>query len=194
MIKMGLTNNFWNAIHLFTLFIGLLAAHTVSAGEITNASRVTAVDKNTPSYCHKSETVIFSCEASTKLLSLCASKDLSQPESYLKFRISKAKLVKEYPPRYSRPNEYFKFFESTFAKGGTEAVSFWEGYKRYSLFSTTSVYGYNGAGLIVNENNKQILFLKCNKSSVFNELSKFLPAAELEDAGSDIDYVPADSE
>lgn len=98
--------------------------------------------------CNSDEKIAFPCWVSgSKMVSLCASPDLSKTTGYLQYRFgNSASIELDYPQRQVSPASAFKYLQYYFPKGGTTAMSFTLSAYRYSLFRTTSAFGYNGAG------------------------------------------------
>ena len=87
------------------------------------------------SLCGTTEVALFSCPTAYKLVSLCASRDLSQTSGYLQYRFgTKTKLDFQYPENKVHP--YKKFIRSGigYARGGEEHISFSNGSYMYVLY------------------------------------------------------------
>lgn len=160
--------------------------------------------KSPASLCRPNEAIVFSCRTSKgKLISLCASEDASATTGYLAYRFGQNATSPEleYPKTPTQAKNSYRYWYSWFPKGSTVAVSFWIGQFRYSVFRTTSVYGYNGAGVIVNRGEKAI-----RVSSHMCEKDETVPASyeakvsffnlgtrlELPDANGDISLIEAE--
>jgi hypothetical protein len=150
--------------------------------------------------CTTDEVAVFSCHLpNEKIVSLCARKSDENDAGYIQYRIGKSlsSIELEYPQVKEDAKKYFKYYFFSFAKGKTTAVSFRNGTYRYSLFSTTSVYGYNGAGVILNkgESNIRISFSKCQGKYLEPAFGTAIPFYRLQDifklpnAGDDISYI-----
>jgi hypothetical protein len=88
----------------------------------------------------------------------------------------------------------FKYFESHFAKGGTLALSFRIGSYRYSVFHTSSAYGFNGSGLFVDQGSKHRSYQACRLETVafHPDLFMKLPKYGVPAAGDDVAFIAAD--
>lgn len=153
--------------------------------------------------CEPEEIIIFSCALpKKKTVSLCSSKDASNNTGYMQYRFGRdvSSIELEYPRKQAPAKEFFKYHSSVFAKGGTAAVSFRIGSYRYSLFSTASVYGYSGSGVIVNRGQDaiRVSFLQCISIPTINNKTQSpspffrLERLGLPDAGDDISYIGAE--
>lgn len=150
--------------------------------------------------CEPEEVVVFSCSLpKKKTVSLCASKDAGNNTGYMQYRFghNASSIELEYPSKKAPAKKFFKYYASAFPKGGTAAISFRVGEYRYSLYSTSSAFGYNGAGVIVNRGKDaiRVSFLKCGSTPiVLNEMQSPIPFFGLRhlglpDAGDDISYI-----
>jgi hypothetical protein len=149
--------------------------------------------------CNSGETVVFSCSVGEeKIVSLCGSPDLSRDAGYLQYRYGHdpGKLEMTYPRRMDRSDAAFKYWQEYAARGGTSALSFRVGRFRYSVFSTTSAFGFNGAGVIVDRGGKRVAYLKCDDKTIVTQADRFYQLSGLgfPDARGDVSYVGADEE
>lgn len=147
--------------------------------------------------CKAGETTVFSCEVTDgKVVSLCASPDLSRDTGYLQYRYGRdgGKVELVYPRRTDRKLAPFKYFQEYAAKGGTSALSFRIGGYRYSVFSTTSAFGFNGAGVIIDKGHKRVEYLHCDDKTIITQSDRFyqLTGLGFPDARGDVSYVGAD--
>lgn len=153
--------------------------------------------------CAPEEIVVFSCSLpKKKIVSLCASKNAGNNTGYMQYRFgyNASSIELEYPRKKAPAKEFFKYYSSAFSKGGTAAISFRIGSYRYSLFSTASVYGYNGSGVIVNRGKDavRVTFSQCiSIPTINNETQSSSPFFRLErlglpDAQDDISYIGAE--
>jgi hypothetical protein len=119
--------------------------------------------EQTGSLCKASEMTYFSCSTGTKLVSLCASARMTDSTAVLQYRFGKrsGEVELAYPSDASKPQEVFKAYTYSFAKGGVSAIGFKIGKFSYSLFETRSVYGYNGAGVTVSKNGGEPKIIEC---------------------------------
>jgi hypothetical protein len=177
----------------------MLSVWSVARAENFMAQSAPALSLTT-TLCKLEETTVFSCALpKKKIVSLCASKDASENTGYMQYRFGRniSSIELEYPHKKIPAKEVFKYYSFVFSKGGTAAISFRIGSYRYSLFSTASVYGYNGAGVILNrgQNAIRVSFLQCiEQPTIRNEIQSPTPFfglqhLELPDAEDDISYI-----
>lgn len=117
--------------------------------------------------CKQSEIEVFFCQTRTqgKTISLCEGK--VDTRRYLQYRFgTPKKLDFEYPLKPQSPAHSFKYFQQSWTKATTTAIAFSNGGYLYSLFRTMSVYGYNGAGLLVTKGNKILSDVMCREHSI----------------------------
>ena len=148
---------------LAVAILSLLCLTTANAGELAAGSKKTL--------CRADEQVYFSCSVGEKLVSLCASTDLSDRSGQLQYRFGKSAQLIDlvYPQQPTHPRNSFMEFHDSFAKGGSEALAFRIGAYSYGVFVTRSVYGYNGAGVTVSKAGKRMQLLKCRTESLVSE-------------------------
>jgi hypothetical protein len=149
--------------------------------------------------CNPGETIVFSCSVGEeKVVSLCGSPDLSRDAGYLQYRYGRdpGKLEMTYPRKMERADTTFKYLQEYAARGGTSALSFRVGRFRYSVFSTTSAFGFNGAGVIVDRGRRRVAYLKCDGKTLVTQADRFyqLSGVGFPDATGDVSYVGADEE
>jgi hypothetical protein len=166
----------------------LLCAAGLAAGASDSASNVPG------SLCSPAETTVFSCSlVSGKIVSLCASPDLSRDAGYLQYRLGHgpASIEMQYPRTPVPASSAFKYLQEYAARGGTSAVSFRVGRFRYSLFRTTSAFGFNGAGVIVDRAQRRVAYTRCDDKTIVTDSDRFyqLSGLGLPDADGDISYI-----
>jgi hypothetical protein len=149
--------------------------------------------------CSPGETIVFSCSvAEEKIVSLCASPDLSRNTGYMQYRYGRdpGRIELTYPHRTERTDATFKYLQEYAARGGTSAISFRVGRFRYSVFRTTSAFGFNGGGVIVDRGPRRIAYLKCDDKTIITQADRFYQLSGLgfPDARGDVSYVGADDE
>jgi hypothetical protein len=120
------------------------------------------------SLCLDSEAIYFSCVARGAIVSLCASPDLSRESGALQYRYGKShrKIELKYPDHPAHPSKSFKQYSGSGTKVSYVALGFQVGDYAYSVFQTRSVFGYNGAGIIVNKSGKRISEAICEPKSI----------------------------
>ena len=151
----------------------------------------TAFAEGTPSHCRSQETTYFNCAVGNKLVSLCASRDLSAKAGTLQYRFGLPGKPPEleYPKTPGSPAKHFTEYDWWFAKGGTQALGFSIGSYSYSIFETHSAFGYNGAGVIISKSGVRVQLLECQPAKIhgeafYNEASKLgIPKADIDNIG-----------
>lgn len=208
----------------FILGIATLAWHVVvfadaqspvvPSNQVPKSTAIAAESKDaldrSATLCEPKEVIVFSCSLpKKKIVSLCASKDASSTAGYMQYRFGRdaSSIELEYPQKKAPPKKFFKYYSSSFPKGGTFGISFRIGEYRYSLYSTRSAFGYNGSGVILNRgsDNRRVSFLGCiNVPIKSTEIVWITPFAnskhigyfderlDLPDAGGDISYIGAE--
>jgi hypothetical protein len=97
----------------------------------------TASAVQTPSHCSPSEAVIFSCriKGSTKIVSLCASKQLSKDTGYLQYRFGRTGAIELTFPEEKRNSQAQFLFDHYFrAQVDETQVIFKNGAYTYSIY------------------------------------------------------------
>jgi hypothetical protein len=158
---------------------------------VTISALVSATAFAESSLCRSQETTYFNCTVGKKLVSLCASRDLSAKSGTLQYRFglpSKPPEL-EYPKTPDLAAKHFTEYDSWFAKGGTQALGFSIGSYSYSIYETHSAFGYNGAGVIISKAGVRTQLLECQHAKMdggtfYSEASKLgLPKADLDNIG-----------
>lgn len=165
----------------------ILFAHLLA----TSASVTLAAEP--PSLCTPAESTYFTCSTGIKIISMCASQDLSSTSGTLQYRFGTpdGKVELAFPSVPSHPSKAFKAYLSWFPKGGVSAIGFDIGKFSYSVFETHSVYGYNGAGVALGRDGVPLKKINCKTlpskfSRLFYELRDLkLPEAELDHVGTE---------
>jgi len=123
------------------------------------------------SLCLADEAVIFSCYTGKKLISVCASKDLSATTGYMQYRFGpKGAPEIVYPPSKEHPRNYTEAGVLTFAGGGGAYLRFKKEQYGYVVYTAIGRGWGQKAGLVVEKNNKSVSNLKCNKAAATSEL------------------------
>jgi hypothetical protein len=146
-------------------------------------------EKDTPTLCEAGERPLFSCPTGKKMISVCASPDLSASAGYLRYRFgrSQQKLELSYPADNRHPRQYFHFYrDRVSAKASGEQLSFSIGAFSYVVFVERSAFDFNGSGVLVKSGGKLIARLTCNQERpapdrLYDLAGLGLPAGEYED-------------
>lgn len=121
--------------------------------------------------CQSDEKVIFSCSTKKKLISVCASKNLSANSGYLQYRIGLLnKLEMEYPETHKEANGLFEYFTTFHNAESSQFLSFKKDIYEYTVFSRHdhTVSDEEGEGVDVSRNGSLISTVKCIHGGGFN--------------------------
>jgi hypothetical protein len=135
------------AICLFTVVLFALtlgAAGAANSSRVDNETSAGALQPN--SLCAKTERTIFSCLSrrtgtqSTKIISLCGSRDLTKEQGYLQYRYGlPQKIELEYPASRTGTQQLFKYHHYMRYRVDLTEINFEVNDYQYQLF-----YDYNG--------------------------------------------------
>lgn len=111
--------------------------------------------------CTPAENAIFSCQAGTKIISLCGSKDLSESAGTLFYRAGKpGALELSYPDAGADPRKAFT--RAVIAPGNGDFVRFSRAGITYSVYSARNGSGKPFLdGILVTQGKKVLADLKC---------------------------------
>jgi hypothetical protein len=127
-------------------------------------------------HCTKEEKVVFSCTVGKKVVSVCASQNLSPSEGYMQYRFGKIgspelliPQLNEHPLKYVEVDAYQAASGSNgsmmFKNGEFEYTVHWSSYLSDSQTSNGSSIWLSEAGLIVMRKGKSFANFKCNLAS-----------------------------
>jgi hypothetical protein len=125
-------------------------------------------------HCTNTEKVVFSCSFGKKMVSICASSDLSASAGYMQYRFgAKDKVELQYPQSQVHPRGKFSVKRQTPVLGdGTRAklteVSFTQGDIKY-IVDSMDTGSTDKTTLDVERNGKQLASLVCNNASIVNK-------------------------
>jgi hypothetical protein len=101
---------------------------------------------NATTLCKPDEEVVFSCGNGVRLVSVCASKDVSKSQGTMQYRFGSVdKLELVYPATPAKPADDFKGGWLMYSGGGGAFLRFSNGPYEYTVFSATGKWGPNGA-------------------------------------------------
>jgi hypothetical protein len=93
-------------------------------------------------HCKVNEMVVYSCATGSRILSICASPDISKNQGYLQYRYGlKGKLELVYPETFQHPAGLFKPGNLMFSGGGGTYLQFNTGGYTYTVFSAVGKWG-----------------------------------------------------
>lgn len=121
------------------------------------------------SLCAPTETVVFSCPTGKKVVSVCASKDLSPKAGWAQYRFGTPGQTPEMtlPAGQVHPSKGAYGATETFAGGGGAWLRFRNGVASYVVFTGIGKWGPKGqtlekSGVVVEQNGKQVAYLTCS--------------------------------
>ena len=145
----------------------------VTAATVIGKAQTTITAAKQTSHCTATETVIFSCQTGVKLVSVCASRNLTPATGYLQYRFGTAGQPLELmlPTGEIHPRKAAYGVNVAYAGGGAAWLRFSRGSHAYVVYSGIGRWGPNGAtmekrGLAVENNGKLIANLKCTGKSI----------------------------
>jgi len=131
----------------------------------------------TPTLCKSDERSLFTCGVGKKVLSVCATRDLSMSQGsvYYRFgRLAKPELV--YPTTPKHPSKAFRAYFNHWAKGNEVQLSFERGRETYTVYAYTSAFAGEAYGVGVFEGDRLLATHECSRGSVehaLHELNAF---------------------
>ena len=121
------------------------------------------------SLCAPSEDVVFSCPTGKKVVSVCASKNLSSTTGWAQYRFGVPGSAPEItlPVGQVHPTKVSYGATESFSGGGGAWLRFKNGPTSYVVFTGIGKWGPKGqtlskAGVVVEQNQKQTAFLSCS--------------------------------
>jgi len=144
------------------LLLTLLAITSANVMTLAPAaeSGVMAPAPKIASHCSPQEKVIFSCgTANDKIISLCSSSTLTSSEGYLQYRFGpagKPELI--YPATMEHPSKHFQFGQSFYSSGGGMYLKFKNGEYTYALYSMSTKFGEDRAGVAVRKSVEEFAY------------------------------------
>lgn len=118
------------------------------------------------SLCSKGELVAFSCAVGDKLVSLCASADLSKTAGYVQYRYGKKDKVDfVFPESRAHPRAYFRWGVNGYAGGGTDYFRFSNKGYDYVVYSGMGK-GWEREGIVVEKNGKRLSSQVCKNAAL----------------------------
>jgi hypothetical protein len=149
--------------------------------------------------CKAGETIVFSCSTGSRILSVCASKDLSKNAGYMQYRYGPAgrpELV--FPETLRHPAGLFTPGTLMFSGGGGAYLKFSKPPYVYTVFSAIGNWGRNGKGtaqgVAIQKDGAEFANIPCRSDAnyVAGELGPdFFEKARLGEPESDFDIPSA---
>jgi hypothetical protein len=174
---------------------GFLAATLIAIAAADPAAAAGAVTQ-----CKPGETIVFSCSTGSRILSLCASKELSKNSGYMQYRYGPAgKPELAFPETPRHPAGIFTPGTLMFSGGGGAYVKFSKPPYAYTVFSAIGNFGRNNGkgtvqGVAIAKDEAQFANIPCRTDSnlVGSQLGPdFFEKAGLKEPESDFDIPEA---
>lgn len=151
------------------------------------------------SFCTPLETVVFSCRAGGKMVSVCSSKDAGPGKGYVQYRFGKpdsAEPLELVLPESQLPPPRVATGSSVpFAGGGGAWLTFAKGQVAYTVYTGIGKWGPGGAlrekaGVAVDQGGKRLAVLRCdNPKAVQSEIGPdWLAKAGVKNSPAEFDF------
>lgn len=130
----------------------------------------TATAGRAPSLCASDEEVIFACSTGSKIVSVCASRDLSDQAGWLQYRFGppgSPELV--HPQEKSHPRAFVQAGTWTFSGGGGAFLRFLKSPYAYTVYTAIGRGWGEKAGVAVEQDGRPLANLAC-ESEVQSEV------------------------
>jgi hypothetical protein len=115
----------------------------------------------TDTHCSEQEQIVFSCSLGKKIVSVCASSDLSSNNGYLQYRIGQRNAPELVLPIATAPGQHIQARTLMFSGGGGSYLRFINGAYHYIVYTAIGKGWGVKDGVSVEKNNKRIVNLKC---------------------------------
>lgn len=145
-----------------------------SVALLVAAAAMSLAHAQTDSHCTAAEKVVFACSTGKKLVSLCASKDISDKKGYMQYRFGeKGKTEMQFPENQTHPKGKFEVNRLTpILDNGKRAtlysVSFSIGAFSYTIDSDYIGSKKDGVKITVEKDKKTVAKLLCQEATVIN--------------------------
>ncbi|MES2919053.1 MAG: hypothetical protein V4729_10610 [Pseudomonadota bacterium] len=119
------------------------------------------------SLCKASESIVMSCRAGTRTLSVCASPDLSPTKGYLEYRAARhGQLEITLPSERQHPAQTVRAGSFQFGMGEGNYLRFSNGGTDYLPYAAVGKYGDTVRGVTVESNGNAIAHVECGASAL----------------------------
>ncbi len=147
---------------------------SVNAASLLVPAPLLPVGGSRASHCHNDESVLFSCRAGAKQISVCSSPDILRKTGYIAYRFGRPgqRLEMDFQPRGTNPTDVFSYFGDGYAKGSTALLQFSVGEFTYQVFSERHVFNWSGSGVVVNRGKERVAYSLCDEKSIVSNLDK----------------------
>jgi len=148
---------------------------------ITSTAAGEAAEEN-QSLCSPDEVIVFSCVCSNKVLSLCATNNITANTGRLTYRygIPVKTLELVYPAKPLEPAKAFYAYFDSWAKGSVSEISFKRGQYTYTVYSRTAAFEIgtakreNGAGVEIHRKEALVQDIWCKDSTIQDNIWRVL--------------------
>jgi hypothetical protein len=134
-------------------------------------------DHQKPTLCNSSEKIVFSCAVSKKIVSLCATPDMTANTGRLTYRfgVFGSAMDLEFSNNKLGPASSYTVLFETWKNGTFGAISFERGEYSYTVYTRMAAQEEgdprsNGAGVQVHHNKKQVADLWCKDASISDNI------------------------
>ncbi len=147
-------------------------------GFLAWAQSANAADRR-PSLCHREEVAIFSCSVGSKIVSLCASPDLTETAGTMSYRFGRKGAVElEHPANPMHPRTAFTAGIDSAERG--DFVRFSRGEFAYTVYALVGLRERNEEdGLLITRGTKVLRNLKCADFAMGDTAWKLMYRAKL---------------
>lgn len=134
---------------------------------------IPATVTGTASLCDLEERSLFTCSIGKKLVSVCASKDLTATSGYVQYRFGQTKNPPElvYPAERTHPASSFGIGFTGSAKSSLVNLNFKVSPYSYTIYSQAAAFDTNGAGIRIKAPGSKTSRLSCKEESPPNALN-----------------------
>lgn len=149
--------------------VPLVVSATIIAGAAAAPAAPAPSASQQASFCTPQETVVFACPVGSKLVSVCASRDLNARSGYMQYRFGKPgePLEMTLPAGFAHPSRAATGENVPFSGGAGTWLRFRNGPVSYVVYSGIGRWGPGGRsaekqGVVVEKDGKRIASLKCS--------------------------------
>jgi len=129
------------------------------------------------SLCAQDEQIAFSCSVGRKIVSLCASSDLSKTAGYVQYRYGqRGKVEMTYPQTNVHPSTVFRWGVLGFSGGGTDYYRFSNAGYDYVVYSGLGK-DWSKEGVVVEKDGKRLQSLVCKNDALDDQNWKVMYSA-----------------
>jgi len=135
----------------------------------------------TSTHCTANERIVFSCATDIKVVSVCASGDLTQSGGSLSYRFGPVGRPEISYPSSGTPRDVVKAGRWVFAGGGGAWLAFHRSPYRYIVYSAIGRGWHERAGLAVEKDGRLLTNLRCRAMPISELGPDFFSSAGISD-------------